>query len=269
MARRDVEVLHEISHSGELLGTTQIIFAVDGKVSIEAWHELSDEAEVFPWSRFAIYRVDVPDDVYAEHTWVKASELESGDEAEGRDADPKKRAWQIIEIANYYGWEELDQYPLSLTAVELYQRWGTHTNEDPRRNFLDDHADSPLVQSRESLDAFKPSQNESSHMEDEGVNRLYAALLSSKLGGWDFARALLKAVELYGKTYDADAVQDFESWQVNRTIEHICATRDASCPSEGSVCVVFNLDKGAAEGAVSMCTQGELMPRWCPLTPEE
>lgn len=269
LSRQNVEVLEEVSNSGSLFGGMQIIFAKDGEVSIEAWHELCDEDEVFPWSRFAIYRVDVPEDVYAEHTWVKASAIGGGSEEEGRDPDPRKRAWQIILIAEHYGWEEFDQYPLRLTATELYQRWGNHPSEDPRRDYLDELADAPLVQSKESLDAFKPSQNESDHLEAEGVKRLYGALLSSKLGGWNFARALLKAVEQYGKTYDADAVEDFQSWRVNQTIEHVCSMSFTHAPPEGTTCVVFNLDKGAAKAALSMCTQGEVLPRWCAMPPEE
>jgi len=48
LSRQNVEVLEEVSNSGSLFGGMQIIFAKDGEVSIEAWHELCDEDEVFP-----------------------------------------------------------------------------------------------------------------------------------------------------------------------------------------------------------------------------
>lgn len=214
--RDSVEVLDETYSSGDLYGGGEVVYRTDDKVHIEAWYELSDrprgDTDPEPWDRYVIYQTPVPDDVYAEHTWVKASEIDGGDEEEGRDPDPIKRARQISAITAYYGWEEFDQYPLQLTATELYQRWGAHVSEDPRRDYLD--YDTPLTRRDVCLDKVSLTPEDRAYLAGEGAKQLYGVLLSSQLGGWDFTAALREAIQKHGKTYDVDAHGNSRQWHV-------------------------------------------------------
>ncbi len=78
-----------------------------------------------------VYRVEVPDDVFREYSWARASDVAQmigtdtstlvGDM--GLSRDPVQRARAVEAIADYYGWHELDQYPLKLSRSELRRRW--------------------------------------------------------------------------------------------------------------------------------------------------
>ena len=73
-----------------------------------------------------IYHCDIPkcdSDFVAEFDWIDWGNVEScigGDLAIG---NTQQRAAAIVDIASYYGWFEVDQYPLELTLGELIKRW--------------------------------------------------------------------------------------------------------------------------------------------------
>lgn len=78
---------------------------------------------ILPWTMLLVYRADVPEDVYKEHDW--AAEGSHKDEIEqGRSDDPKTRAWALYYLGDSHGWENIDGYPLRLSAEELRERWG-------------------------------------------------------------------------------------------------------------------------------------------------
>jgi hypothetical protein len=77
-----------------------------------------------------LYRVDVPHDAHAlmrDFDWVDWIAVER---STGVDLVPAQldrsvtaRADAIVDAAGYYGWHELDTYPLTLTLGELIKRW--------------------------------------------------------------------------------------------------------------------------------------------------
>lgn len=83
--------------------------------------------------KMTVYSVDVPDDVFAEYTWAKPEDVASsigtsGAQliASGMSRSLQERVGVIEEIAGYYGWHELDDYPLTMTEKELRRRWRMH-----------------------------------------------------------------------------------------------------------------------------------------------
>jgi len=84
-----------------------------------------------------LYRADIPEggeEFWRHFDWTSSPEnirqlsrsldIEEDDLiALGTSQDPVKRAYAIWEIANYYGWHELDQYPIQVSPSELRRRW--------------------------------------------------------------------------------------------------------------------------------------------------
>lgn len=113
----------------------------DGFLDPKDWHEsayqYADETGLLEenWP-VLIYRINVPVDVFAKFDWADAAEIADsiGLYAEdeyadrtliglGRSRKIMTRVSVIEDIAGYYGWHELDQYPLMLTIGEIERRW--------------------------------------------------------------------------------------------------------------------------------------------------
>lgn len=77
---------------------------------------------VYPWTTMVVYRFDVPDDVYKEHDWA-VEEASEADREDGQSEDVRRRAWALYYLGSHHGWENLDAYPLHLSAEELRIRW--------------------------------------------------------------------------------------------------------------------------------------------------
>lgn len=89
-------------------------------------------------ARYTVYCVEVREDVKADLSWVKdwARIASHGNgetpKVEGEAlayslssrAPPMTRAFIYWDVALYYGWENLDSYPLRLSGAELAVRWG-------------------------------------------------------------------------------------------------------------------------------------------------
>ena len=95
----------------------------DGSYELEVCDPYMNADYLQPWMPVTVYRVPVPDDVYAEHNWVNA--VTDEERAQGRSPDVRVRAEQLAAIAMHHGWIELDQYPLTLSAEEVTKRYGT------------------------------------------------------------------------------------------------------------------------------------------------
>ena len=107
-----------------------VIFS-DGKLR---WLEYTHGRESMSWDdpeveELEVYQVDIEDDVLDDHDWVDLVNLsgytgldeeELLEQAKGTLAE---RAQLLSDIASYYGWHELDSYPITFGAVELEERW--------------------------------------------------------------------------------------------------------------------------------------------------
>lgn len=83
--------------------------------------------------KMVVYSVTVPDDVFAEHTWAKPGDVASSVGtnaaqliASGMSHSLQERVGVLEDVAGYYGWHELDNYPLTMTEKELRRRWRMH-----------------------------------------------------------------------------------------------------------------------------------------------
>ena len=104
----------------------------DGK---HRWLEYTHGRESLSWDdpnveKLEVYQVDIEDDVFDWHDWVKVDDLASYTGLDSEDitrasrGTVSERARLLEDIASYYGWNELDQYPISFGTVELEERWG-------------------------------------------------------------------------------------------------------------------------------------------------
>jgi hypothetical protein len=103
----------------------------DGK---NRWLEYTHGREELSWDdlsveKLEVYQVDIDDDVLDWHDWVKLKDLASYtglDEEELLEYSKgtlNERAQLLSDIASYYGWYELDQYPLRLHLDAIEERW--------------------------------------------------------------------------------------------------------------------------------------------------
>lgn len=99
-------------------------------VEVEYTRGTEAESEVHGGKRAELYRRQVEDDVTADLSWADCDRVAatyglSGKELreDGRSPNPVKRAEVYLLIAGYYGWDELDSYPVVLTEGELAKRW--------------------------------------------------------------------------------------------------------------------------------------------------
>jgi hypothetical protein len=96
------------------------------------WVEAPPEHEDLhsPKARWEVYRVDLSDaDKHLD--WVDWKEVASftGQSVNEllrdlRSSDPMKVATAVWQVADYYGWHELDHYPLILNKKEVEHRYG-------------------------------------------------------------------------------------------------------------------------------------------------
>lgn len=124
----------------------------DGRVTLEYAMAPPDD---HPWFRrngykaydlplrtapYTVYRVDVSEDVKKDLSWLKSKDWAAiaahgnGEDTktEGENlacflskrAEPLQRAMIYWDVANHFGWNNLDDYPLWLTGEELAERWG-------------------------------------------------------------------------------------------------------------------------------------------------
>jgi hypothetical protein len=77
-----------------------------------------------------VYRVDIPDDVFMDLEWVDINGVASSigvavhelDKA-GSSDKVGDRAWAVEAIAGYYGWTELDSYPMQHSLGVIEANW--------------------------------------------------------------------------------------------------------------------------------------------------
>jgi hypothetical protein len=108
----------------------------DGFLNPRNWHGSAfeyakDRGLLEGFERLQVYREEIPRDVFAYNDWadvedVAATTGQDPDKllAAGKSRKIMDRVYALECIAGHYGWDELDQYPLTLTAKELERRWG-------------------------------------------------------------------------------------------------------------------------------------------------
>lgn len=255
--------LHEFSSTGDLYGGMWVLATDDdGDLYMESWRgpDEGDDEPVYPWTTFTVFRVALPDDVAHEYAW--AYPFDNSNAEAGRAPDPVTRAHELAAVGDYFGWEELDQYPLKLTATELWGRWGD-PSEDPRRGYLDETYDEVLLDGSATRAPKDLSDREREALFNHGIDRLYAALVSSEMGGWDFWQALAEAVRRMGKTHDAEAGEDStHHWPINQTLEHLWKMKGAEVPREAAVAFLADTKAGVAKVVRPRESNEDLWPRW-------
>jgi len=253
--------LHEFSSTGDLYGGMWVLATDDdGDLYMESWRgpDEGDSEPVYPWTTFTVFRVALPDDVAHEYAWAYPFDNSNADA--GRAPDPVTRAHELAAVGDYYGWEELDQYPLKLTATELWERWGDEPSEDKRQDFLNPVYDEPLVGAKLPVSL---SDREREAFFNHGIDRLYAALVSSELAGWDFWQALAEAVRRTGKTHDAEAGEDStHHWPINQTLEHLWKMEGAGVPRVEAVAFLTDTKAGVAKVVRPRESHERAWPRW-------
>lgn len=90
------------------------------------WDESSNDE-----SSVEVYRFGIPKDVFKEHNWANPEEVASSigvdpDElrADGKSHNLRTRAQVVADIGNHYGFNNIDNYPLTETPAELRKRYG-------------------------------------------------------------------------------------------------------------------------------------------------
>lgn len=257
--------LHEFSSTGDLYGGMWVLATDgDGDLYMESWRgpDEGDSEPVYPWTTFTVFRVALPDDVAHEYAW--AYPFDNSNAEAGRAPDPVTRAHELAAVGDYFGWEELDQYPLKLTATELWERWGD-PSEDPRRGYLDETYDEVLLDGSATRAPKDLSDREREALFNHGIARLYAALVSSEMAGWDFWQALAEAVRRTGKTHSADAGGDtLGSWTIEQTAEHLRKMEGSGMPRVEAVAFIADTREGVAK-VLRPCERDEdrsPWPRW-------
>jgi len=77
-----------------------------------------------------VYQVPVEDDVFGWHDWADIKGIASFVDstpaelrAAGKSLQLMERVWATECIADYHGWVNLDEYPITLSEEELEERW--------------------------------------------------------------------------------------------------------------------------------------------------
>jgi hypothetical protein len=81
--------------------------------------------------KVTLYRIDLAIDgesLMADLNWVDWDSVStacgySDDDPWSNLRTAQQRASAVMDVAGYYGWHELDNYPLELTLFELIERW--------------------------------------------------------------------------------------------------------------------------------------------------
>jgi hypothetical protein len=99
----------------------------------------SEEADELKDTSLTIFRTHIARDVIAQFGVDPEDVLDMCEAMEvsprvwirdARDPDPSQRARCITDIAQFIGWEEIDEDPLLLGEVELHLRWYGNFNEE-------------------------------------------------------------------------------------------------------------------------------------------
>jgi|SRR5579884_2340012 len=99
----------------------------NGSASVE-WVEPPEEDFDKPGATWTVYRTDLDQEI---PSWIdmvavaRTSGRSYMELAAGfMDPDPMVRAFAYWDVANYYGWSELDHYPLVLGRADIGKRYG-------------------------------------------------------------------------------------------------------------------------------------------------
>ncbi len=118
-------------------GGGRIFLGPDGPY-LEYTQGLDDDQEE-ETATLVVYRVDLAPDALADLDWATPEDIAGytgqtvGDlRKAGRSKSPVTRATVYEDVAGYYGWENIDSYPLSLSYQELEQRWFPDPKPNPR-----------------------------------------------------------------------------------------------------------------------------------------
>ena len=143
---------HMAAHGWERVGTIGdvdpyehdggVVLRKDGYNHVVEWVDGPCEDDKTGWiklglsgprasEKYTLYCVQVPDDVFKEHDWVKPAEIamSTGQNikmllSHSKSRDFMKRVCVLWDIANHWGWHELDHAPIMITGEKLAERWG-------------------------------------------------------------------------------------------------------------------------------------------------
>ncbi len=119
------------------LGDVDSVEYGGGKVFTDGFHRWLEytygrEDESFDdisLEKLQVFQVDIDDDVFDTHDWVNVEGLASYTGIAPEDillaakGTVVERAQVLEDIGSYYGWVELDSYPMMLSVQELEDRW--------------------------------------------------------------------------------------------------------------------------------------------------
>lgn len=143
---RETEMLTTNPSDAEVLGTIGDVSPIEhggGRVfetehgpMLEYTHGMEDDAVVEHdegATKLQLYRVSIEPDVLTDLNWVKPSDLKSiarSMDTEvstlrefSKSGDVMKRVRVYEDVAGYWGWDNLDSYPITMTARELDEHW--------------------------------------------------------------------------------------------------------------------------------------------------
>lgn len=107
-------------------------------VDINAVDEYDEDGEPNPAylaQRVTVYRVDLEtsgEALLSTLSWVDLNAVKRSCGYAGTDSPygllrtARQRAELVVDVANYYGWYELDSYPLEMSLADLRERWKGH-----------------------------------------------------------------------------------------------------------------------------------------------
>lgn len=76
-----------------------------------------------------VYQVPIPEDVLDFYNWIEVENISSfggllpSEIRKMSTGTPQEKAGILMLVATYYGWSNLDSYPLKLSEREVEQRW--------------------------------------------------------------------------------------------------------------------------------------------------
>lgn len=115
-----------------------VVFSDDYGIHWWFW-EPSDDEE-FGRGKYTIWRVTVPEDVFAAQKWANPFEIAKTHgmhpftlQALGQSRDPMERVAALGMIAGHYGADNLDSYPLVENRSWLHERFGAMLRRNRRR----------------------------------------------------------------------------------------------------------------------------------------
>lgn len=243
---RPYPTLYEFSTTGDFFDEMFMIYQDNQEIQLVAWQPEKDWQTSSPPvdTIMRVYRMRLPDDVLEEYDWAVPDDVAKslGVEPEelrarGVSTDPIVRAHALYSLVSYYGWEEFDHSPLRLTALELHERWGDDPRNDPRLDLLDETFDKVLV----DFPGQDLTAQEIKDLQKSGKDRLYAAMVSADMGGWDFWKALGDAAERFAKIRDANYERrDRSEDGLSASVNQLTKMTYLATPPPGTVCIMVN-----------------------------